>query len=121
MRNLKSSDPLNDTGYKNEAAELSDEQLLHNIQDLAESEQHQTSASLVKDLGRCSLDIEMETYGQNLHVYIKNVLSRTRSTAGVSLLWRSFPLAIREGVKECFGDHRPTLADPAAEGSLLPL
>lgn len=27
-------DPLNDTGYKNEAVELSDEQLLHNIQAL---------------------------------------------------------------------------------------
>ena len=32
-------DPLDDTGYKNEAVELSDEQLLHNIQTyLAESE-----------------------------------------------------------------------------------
>ena len=29
---LEVVDPLNDTGYKNEAVELSDEQLLHNIQ-----------------------------------------------------------------------------------------
>ena len=36
---LEIVDPLNDTGYKNEAVELSDEQLLHNS-DLAESEQY---------------------------------------------------------------------------------
>lgn len=33
-KELEVVDPLDDTGYKNEAVELSDEQLLHNIQSL---------------------------------------------------------------------------------------
>ena len=54
-------DGAGDTGYKNEAVELSDEQLLHNIQTLQSQNNIKLSTSLVKDLGRCSLDIEMET------------------------------------------------------------
>ena len=50
-----------DTGYKNEVIELSDEQLLINIQKLQSQNNIKQSKSLVKDLGRCSLDIEMET------------------------------------------------------------
>jgi type III restriction enzyme len=54
-------DPANDTGYKNELVELTDEQLLQNIQTIQKQNNIKTSASLIKDLGRCSLDIEMET------------------------------------------------------------
>ena len=43
--------------YKNEMVELSDEQLLHNIQTLQSQNNIKLSSSLVKDLGRCSLDI----------------------------------------------------------------
>ena len=50
-----------DTGFKNELVELSDEQLLENIQQLQNENNIKKSASLVKNLGRCSLDIEMET------------------------------------------------------------
>ena len=50
---LEVIDPLNDTGYKNEAVELSDEQLLHNIQTLQSQNNIKLSASLVKDLERC--------------------------------------------------------------------
>ena len=49
-----------DTGYKNEVVELSDEQLLINIQKLQSQNNIKQSKELVKDLGRCSLDIEME-------------------------------------------------------------
>ena len=52
-------DPANDTGYKNELVEFSDEQILHNIQTLQSQNNIKLSTSLVKDLGRCSLDIEM--------------------------------------------------------------
>ena len=41
--------------------ELSDDQLLKNIQRIQNESNIKQSASLVKDLGRCSLDIEMET------------------------------------------------------------
>ena len=66
-------DLLNDTGYKNEAIELSDEQLLRNIQNLQNQNNIKTSTSLVKDLGRCSLDIEMETGTGKTYVYIKTM------------------------------------------------
>ena len=46
-----------DTGYKNEIVQLSDEQLLHNIQTLQIQNNIKLSTSLVKDLGHCSLDI----------------------------------------------------------------
>lgn len=52
-------DPTNDKGYKNEIVELSDEQLLSNIQTLQHQNNIKISNNLVKDLGRCSLDIEM--------------------------------------------------------------
>lgn len=52
---LEVIDPLNDTGYKNEAVELSDEQLLHNIQTLQNQNNIKLSASLVKDLGVAAL------------------------------------------------------------------
>ena len=54
-------DEFSDTGYKNELVELSDEQLLQNIQALQSQNNIKLSPSLIKDLGRCSLDIEMET------------------------------------------------------------
>ena len=62
-----------DTGYKNEMVELSDEQLLKNIQQLQNENNIKMSTSLVKDLGRCSLDIEMETGTGKTYVYIKTM------------------------------------------------
>lgn len=58
---LEYYDPLNDTGYKNELVELSDEQLLHNIQTIQSQNNIKLSSSLVKDLGRCSLDIVLSS------------------------------------------------------------
>ena len=54
-------DDESDIGYKNETIELSDEQLLKNVQTLQSQNNIKLSPSLVKDLGRISLDIEMET------------------------------------------------------------
>ena len=54
-------DLINDSGFKNEALQLTDQELLQNIRALqAEANIHQ-SDKLVAPLGRCSLDIEMET------------------------------------------------------------
>ncbi len=50
-----------DTGYKNETIELTDEQILKNIHKLQTENNIKLSSSLIKNLGRCSLDIEMET------------------------------------------------------------
>ena len=72
-------DPSDDTGYKNELIELSDEQLLKNIQTIQKQNNIKTSASLVKDLGKCSLDIEMETGTGKTYVYIKTMFELNKS------------------------------------------
>ena len=77
---------VDDTGYKNELVELSDEQLLQNIQQLQNENNIKMSNSLVKALGRCSLDIEMET-GTGRHMFISKLCSNSiKDTVGASLL-----------------------------------
>ena len=58
---LELQDLINDSGFKNEALQLTDEQILCNIQALQNESNIHQSAGLVDPLGRCSLDIEMET------------------------------------------------------------
>lgn len=101
-------DPNDDTGYKNELIELSDDQLLHNIHELQSENNIKLSPSLVKDLGRCSLDIEMETGTGKTYVYIKTMFELNKRYG-----WNKFivvvpSIAIREGVKKSFeitADH----------------
>lgn len=54
------ADIYDDTGFKNDDIELTDNQLLENIQKLQKDNNIKISPKLVKDLGRCSLDIEMK-------------------------------------------------------------
>lgn len=101
-------DGAGDTGYKNEAVELSDEQLLHNIQTLQSQNNIKLSASLVKDLGRCSLDIEMETGTGKTYVYIKTMFELNKKYGWSKFIVVVPSIAIREGVKKSFeitADH----------------
>lgn len=95
-------DPTNDTGYKNELVELSDEQLLHNIQTLQRQNNIKSSSSLVKDLGRCSLDIEMETGTGKTYVYIKTMFELNKKYGWSKFIVVVPSIAIREGVKKTF-------------------
>ena len=95
-------DPLDDTGYRNEAVELSDEQLLHNIQTLQSQNNIRLSTSLVKGLGRCSLDIEMETGTGKTYVYIKTMFELNRKYGWSKFIVVVPSIAIREGVKKSF-------------------
>src|SRR5699024_4130812 len=54
-------DPADDTGYKNEALRLTDAELLSNIHAVQDENNIRRSAQLNRDLGRCALDVEMET------------------------------------------------------------
>ena len=54
-------DLLSETGYKNETIELTDEQLLDNIRTIQNENNIKVSDKLIGNIGRCSLDIEMET------------------------------------------------------------
>ena len=104
----ESFDPLSDTGYKNELVELSDEQLLHNIQTLQSQNNIKLSPSLVKNLGRCSLDIEMETGTGKTYVYIKTMFELNRKYGWSKFIVVVPSIAIREGVKKSFeitADH----------------
>lgn len=101
-------DPFNDTGYKNELVELSDEQLLRNIQSLQSQNNIKLSTSLVKDLGRCSLDIEMETGTGKTYVYIKTMFELNKQYGWSKFIVVVPSIAIREGVKKSFeitADH----------------
>lgn len=95
-------DPLDDTGYRNEAVELSDERLLHNIQTLQSQNNIRLSTSLVKGLGRCSLDIEMETGTGKTYVYIKTMFELNRKYGWSKFIVVVPSIAIREGVKKSF-------------------
>ena len=101
-------DPSDDTGYKNELIELSDEQLLKNIQTIQKQNNIKTSASLVKDLGKCSLDIEMETGTGKTYVYIKTMFELNKRYGWSKFIVVVPSVAIREGVKKSFditADH----------------
>ncbi len=91
-----------DTGYKNELVELSDEQLLHNIQQLQNENNIKMSTNLVKTLGRCSLDIEMETGTGKTYVYIKTMFELNKRYGWSKFIVVVPSIAIREGVKKSF-------------------
>ena len=102
------ADLLSDTGYKNELVELSDEQLLQNIQQLQNENNIKMSNSLVKALGRCSLDIEMETGTGKTYVYIKTMFELNKRYGWSKFIVVVPSIAIREGVKKSFeitADH----------------
>lgn len=94
--------PTDDTGYKNETVELSDEQILHNIQTLQNRNNIKLSASLVKDFGRCSLDIEMETGTGKTYVYIKTMFELNKKYGWSKFIVVVPSIAIREGVNKTF-------------------
>lgn len=95
-------DPADDTGFKNELVELSDEQLLKNIQILQSQNNIKRSSSLVKELGRCSLDIEMETGTGKTYVYIKTMFELNKKFGWSKFIVVVPSIAIREGVKKTF-------------------
>ncbi len=101
-------DPANDVGYKNEEVELSDEQLLSNIHTLQSQNNIKLSPSLIKNLGRCSLDIEMETGTGKTYVYIKTMFELNKKYGWSKFIVVVPSIAIREGVKKFFeitSDH----------------
>lgn len=104
----KDIDLEDDTGYKNELIELSDEQLLQNIHRVQSQNNIRLSTNLVKDLGRCSLDIEMETGTGKTYVYIKTMFELNKRYGWSKFIVVVPSIAIREGVKKTFemtADH----------------
>ena len=101
-------DIYDDTGFKNDELDLTDSQLLANIQKLQKDNNIRVSPSLVKDLGRCSLDIEMETGTGKTYVYIKTMFELNKRYGWTKFIVVVPSIAIREGVKKSFeitSDH----------------
>lgn len=95
-------------GFKNEVIELSDEQLFSNIKKIQSENNIKQSPSLVNDLGRCSLDIEMETGTGKTYVYIKTMFELNKRYGWSKFIVVVPSIAIREGVKKSFeitADH----------------
>lgn len=97
-----------DTGFKNEEIHLSDDQLLQNIHKLQSENNIKLSSELVKGLGRCSLDVEMETGTGKTYVYIKTMFELNKVYGWSKFIVVVPSIAIREGVKKSFevtADH----------------
>lgn len=95
-------DPTDDTGYKNSEIELIDEQLLTNLHQLQSQNNIKHSTKLNNDLGRVSLDIEMETGTGKTYVYIKTMFELYEKYGWSKFIIVVPSIAIREGVKKTF-------------------
>ena len=96
------NDPADDTGYKNEALRLTDAELLSNIHAVQDENNIRRSAQLNRDLGRCALDVEMETGTGKTYVYIKTMFELNKRYGWSKYIVVVPSIAIREGVKKSF-------------------
>lgn len=92
----------NEMGFKNENIDLTDEQLLRNIREMQTLNNIKLSDNIAKDLGRCSLDIEMETGTGKTYVYIKTMFELNKRYGWSKFIVVVPSIAIREGVKKSF-------------------
>lgn len=99
---LEDEEVYADTGFKNENIQLTDEQLLMNIRKQQTVNNIRLSPALIKDLGRCSLDIEMETGTGKTYVYIKTMFALNKQYGWSKFIVVVPSIAIREGVKKTF-------------------
>lgn len=106
---LDFSDYEEDTGYKNADVVLSEEELLRNIHKIQASENINQSSDLVKKLGHCQLDVEMETGTGKTYVYIKTMFEMNKKFGWTKFIVVVPSVAIREGVKKSFDITSTTL------------
>ena len=90
------------TGFLNNPVALTDAQLLLNVRNMQARNHIRRTESLVKHLGRCSLDIEMETGTGKTYVYIKTVFELNRLYGWSKFIVVVPSIAIREGVEKSF-------------------
>lgn len=96
------------SGFRNQEILPDDARLLENIRSVQGINNISLSPSLVKDLGRVSLDVEMETGTGKTYVYIKTMFELNRTYGWSKFIVVVPSIAIREGVKKSFdmtADH----------------
>lgn len=92
----------NESGFKNSPIDLTDDNLLKNINTIQGLNNIKLSSSLIKNHGRCSLDIEMETGTGKTYVYIKTMFELNKIYGWSKFIIVVPSIAIREGVKKSF-------------------
>lgn len=90
------------TGFRNADIVLSDDTLLENLHHIQAEGNIKKSNELINDLGRCSLDIEMETGTGKTYVYIKTMFELNKIYGWTKFIVVVPSIAIREGVKKSF-------------------
>ena len=98
----------NDTDYKNGEIVLSEDELLKNIHQIQTQNNIHLSNEVIKRLGACQLDIEMETGTGKTYVYIKTMFELNKRYGWTKFIVVVPSIAIREGVKKSFNitqDH----------------
>lgn len=89
-------------GYSNHPISLSDELLLENLNRVQKKNNLKVSKSIDQSLGKCSLDIEMETGSGKTYVYIKTMFELYERYGWSKFIVVVPSIAIREGVKKTF-------------------
>ena len=92
----------NDDGFENAKILLNEQNILENIRDIQKVNNYKVSDELVKGLGNCSLDIEMETGTGKTYVYIKSIFELNERYGWSKFIIVVPSIAIREGVKKSF-------------------
>ncbi len=90
------------TGYRNGAIVLTEQDLLDNIHHTQTDNNIHLSNEVVKKLGACQLDIEMETGTGKTYVYIKTMFELNKRYGWTKFIVVVPSIAIREGVKKSF-------------------
>lgn len=96
------TDDYDDAGFKNEIVALSDAALLANIREIQQNNNVKLSDKVINNLGRCSLDVEMETGTGKTYVYIKTMYELNKHYGWSKFIVVVPSIAIREGVKKSF-------------------
>ena len=96
------TDDFDDAGFKNEKLLLLDVELLSNIKEVQQNNNVKISDKIVKNLGSCSLDVEMETGTGKTYVYIKTMYELNKHYGWSKFIVVVPSIAIREGVKKTF-------------------
>jgi type III restriction enzyme len=91
-----------EVGFKNTVVALTDSELLENIRGMQARNNIKQSPALVKHLGRCSLDVEMETGTGKTYVYIKTIFELNKQYGWSKFIIVVPSIAIREGIKTSF-------------------
>lgn len=97
-----------DMGYRNGNVVLTEQDLLNNIHHIQTDNNIHLSSEVVRRLGACQLDIEMETGTGKTYVYIKTMFELNKRYGWTKFIVVVPSIAIREGVKKSFdvtADH----------------